>query len=149
LAAGLIAAALAAAVLSPGPAAVAQEGAPLRYTITPTGEGFVRLDTETGTTTHCSQSEGVWRCDPPVYGESELEARLAALNDKIDALGRDLAALAGRLPAAPPTMSPPAAEERPEVQLPTYRPAAPNFFERALERLFLLVGGMKEELARD
>ncbi len=136
---------MAAAMVAPG--AWAQE--PLRYTITPADEGFVRLDTQTGAITHCASADGIWRCAPPLYAESEIDARLRTLDERIEGLGAQLTALAGRVaeltPAAPPR-SPTSevvaelpAEPEPEG------PAAdvPNFLEQALDRLFRLVGGMK------
>jgi hypothetical protein len=129
--------------------ASAQE--PLRYTISPADEGFVRLDTQTGTVTHCAPAGDVWRCDPPLYAESEVDARLRALDEKIEGLGAELAALAGRVaeittPVAPPAPPPDVVAELPtEPAPPAEAPAAdaPNFFEQAIDRLFRLVGGMK------
>lgn len=122
-------------------------GEPLRYSISPTSEGFVRLDAVTGTMTHCRVVAELWRCDPPAYSESEIDARLRELDAKIEGLGAQLATLAGRVPAATQVVVAPEPEtilEPPIASVPEPTHASgPNFFERALDRLFKLVGGMK------
>ncbi|MCC6984492.1 MAG: hypothetical protein IT535_14585 [Bauldia sp.] len=146
----MAAAVLAASALPFAPGAWAQE--PLRYTITPADEGFVRLDTQTGAITHCASADGIWRCAPPLYAESEIDARLRVLDERIEGLGVELATLAGRLaemaaPLAPPAQLPDFVAELPAAPMPppAEPPAAngPNFFEEAIDRLLRLVGGMK------
>ncbi len=58
--------------------AAAEDNAPAagRYQLAPgEGSGFVRLDTRTGTVSHCRQQAGVWRCDPIVEFGADGQAR--------------------------------------------------------------------------
>ena len=78
-----------------------------RYRITPSEEGFTRLDTETGAISHCGKRDGVWYCEPLAGAEADLERRLdrlagevARLSDQIAALSAGIESLARRLDAA-------------------------------------------------
>ncbi len=53
---------------------------PGRYTIAPSETGFVRMDTQTGRSSHCGKRDGTWICEPI----AEVGARI---EDKVDALG--------------------------------------------------------------
>ncbi len=146
----LIAALAAGLALPFGGEAIAQgraAGETLRYSISPTDEGFVRLDAVTGTMTHCRVVAELWQCDPPAYAESEIDARLRELDAKIEGLGAQLATLAGRVPAVAQVAVAPDPEAVPEPPIASVpEPAAetvPNFFGQVLHRLFTLVGGMK------
>jgi hypothetical protein len=100
------------ATAAPAVSAAAQDVQPPagRFQLSPgDGSGFVRLDTRTGSVSHCRQDAGVWRCEPIL--DSGLADRLGALSDKVDRLSSDLgdlslrvdtlAAGAGPLPVAP------------------------------------------------
>ncbi len=79
----------------------AQDAAPPagRYQLTSGADsGFVRLDTRTGSVSHCSQNDsGVWQCDPIM--DSGLADRLTTLSDKVDRLSADLGRLSLRVDA--------------------------------------------------
>ena len=68
----------------------AQPGPPGRYAIVPAGEGFVRLDTQTGMVSHCGRQEGHWRCEPAVESSGEVFAALESLDEKLVALGEQV-----------------------------------------------------------
>ena len=69
-----------------------------RFQLSPgDGGGFVRLDTRTGSVSHCRQEAGVWRCEPIL--DSGLADRLSALSDKVDRLSTDLDDLSLRVDA--------------------------------------------------
>ena len=77
-----------------------------RYRITPSEEGFTRLDTETGAISRCGKRDGVWYCEPLAEADSGLERRLdgfvrevARLSDKVDTLSLRIESLARRLDA--------------------------------------------------
>lgn len=55
-------------------------GLPGRYAIAPAGEGFVRLDTQTGTVSHCERQQGQWLCEPAVESSGEIFSALTGLN---------------------------------------------------------------------
>ncbi|GBE42949.1 hypothetical protein BMS3Bbin10_01020 [bacterium BMS3Bbin10] len=66
--------------------ALAQETAPGRYTMTPTAEGLLRLDTQTGEVSLCSKLAGNWTCrsvpDDRIALENEID-RLNAENRRL------------------------------------------------------------------
>lgn len=70
-----------------------------RYQITPSEEGFTRLDTETGSLSHCGKRDGVWYCEPLAGPDSALERRLDGLAGEVARLAANLDALAARVDA--------------------------------------------------
>lgn len=70
-----------------GGAALAETG---RYTMTPSKDGVVRLDTETGEVSLCDGVAGAWSCRP-------VEDNSAAMKQKIEQLERENAELKARL----------------------------------------------------
>ncbi|QPF85489.1 hypothetical protein IC762_03920 [Bradyrhizobium genosp. L] len=82
--------AIAAAILAGG-AAMAQPAPDTengRYTLSPAGEGFLRLDTRTGAVSTCSNSSSGWACYTVPDERAALDAeigRLQADNDKLKA----------------------------------------------------------------
>ncbi len=116
-----LAAAFGLVALSP-PAAGQDAG---RYQAQPTAEGFIRLDTRTGATSHCTRDEGVWRCQPVIEDVGALSAR-------VDALAADVGDLAARMDA-------PAAD----AGAPEARAADRGFLVAAMERLMELVRTLK------
>jgi hypothetical protein len=75
----------------------AKAGAPSsensRYSMTPTADGFLRLDTRTGAVSLCKVENGAARC------QAAVEER-AALQDEIERLARQNDALKSKPPAA-------------------------------------------------
>jgi len=128
--------------------ALAQEtgSASGRYQITPNDEGFTRLDTETGSLSHCAKHDGVWKCAPLAGSESglaqkvdRLAGEVARLSAAVDALSARLDGLATRLDAMParPEKSATAPESQSDEQL--------NFAERVMQRVFDMVRALKHE----
>ena len=70
-----------------------------RYQIAPDGDGFVRLDTETGALSHCERSDGVWHCAIVVEDRVEIDERIAALQEEMASLKANLKELGDRLAA--------------------------------------------------
>jgi hypothetical protein len=119
-----------------------------RYAVSPSDDGFIRLDTETGATTHCGRREGVWRCDVLAEDRSALEAKIDALGDKVAALSAEvdkLAASVAALQAAqsetakPPTAPPPLTEEDRQID------QASRFAERLMHRFFDMIRALKRD----
>ncbi len=111
--------------------ASAQEVETGRYAIEPSVDGFIRLDTETGSISHCARRDGVWRCDILAEDRSaidELAAEVKALGGRLD----DLSARMDALEAGDRAVAPPEAVE-----------PAPGFAELLIQRLFDLVRDMK------
>jgi hypothetical protein len=65
----------------------AQDDSGLRFEIAPSGAGVTRVDTRTGTVSHCSQNGAVWVCEA-VAGPSPARAGRASTSASI----RNLAA---------------------------------------------------------
>lgn len=104
-----------------------------RYTMTPTPEGFVRLDTRTGAVALCTTAGGVASC----RGAPEERD---ALQNEVDRLTRENAELKTRLAAAP---------KRPGgLELPKEEDVdkALNFAEKFMRRLMRI---MREEEPKD
>ncbi len=74
-----------AAILS-GPSAANAADAPGSYTMTPTDDGALRLDTRTGAVSACSRTEDGWECRAVVDDRQELQKqldRLARQNERL------------------------------------------------------------------
>jgi hypothetical protein len=119
-----------------------------RYAISANGEGFVRLDTESGAISHCDLQDGVWYCAPLIDDPSAVDRQLGLLSEQVSELSRqigllaeDLDTLQGRIEAAETAESP--AIRRPARD----GPQAPGFAEQVMRRLFDLVREIKLEEA--
>ncbi len=67
-------------------AAFAEGDKPGRYVMTPSGDGMVRLDTETGDVSLCAKKDGDWACQPaPETGKA-----LRSENDRLIAENKGL-----------------------------------------------------------
>jgi outer membrane murein-binding lipoprotein Lpp len=71
-----------------------------RYAVQPSDDGFIRLDTQTGTVSHCGRHEGVWFCEKLTEDRTALEQRIDELAAKVADLSRQVETLAARLPRA-------------------------------------------------
>lgn len=96
-----------------------------RYQAQPTGDGFIRLDTRTGATSHCTRDDGVWRCQP-------VTEDVGALSARVDALAADVAAVAARVDALAADAGAPQAQTGDR-----------GFLVAAMERLMELVRTLK------
>ncbi|MCX5580310.1 hypothetical protein [Kaistia terrae] len=128
---------------APGPSDSARTG---RYTMVPAEGGFVRLDTETGTVSHCRRGDAttgsVWTCAAIPENVLSRPDPAVALSDKVDALSREVAALRSRLDDVDGRMKTRA------VAPPTGDPEldrALNFSEELMSRFFGMVREMKRE----
>lgn len=87
--------AIAAAVLVGGGGAAAQAALDTengRYTLSPAGNGFLRLDTRTGAVSTCSNSNGGWACYTVPDERAALDAEIGRLQADNDKLKAELAA---------------------------------------------------------
>lgn len=128
-----------------GHSAVAEDAGAGRYQIAPDGDGFVRLDTETGALAHCDRSDGVWRCAVVAEDRSAVDRRIVELQEELAALRGDLTALSERLAALEegeeeaPATSDNLAESEKEFD------EALSFAERMMRRFFDMVRELKNE----
>lgn len=121
-----------------------------RYTMVPAEGGFVRLDTETGTVSHCRRGEAsggsVWTCAAIPEDVLSRPDPVVAMSGKVDDLEREVADLRDRLDdlegrLAAPTSAPPSGD--PELD------RALNFSEELMSRFFGMVREMKRETNGD
>jgi hypothetical protein len=149
---------------SPVAAQVVTEAPPPgRYTIAPEGDGFLRLDTQSGAVSHCRKdASGTWVCAPLAEVEraavteeiAALSRRISTLSAQLDALSRDVARLQRRAgleaePAPQTTPLPPPAKQ--ELHMPGISDADRAELERALGFMDILMrrfSNMVEEMKR-
>lgn len=111
--------------------AIAQDGE--RYRLERTENGFVRMDTQTGRMSFCTDGSGELVCrDAGGEGRSEQD-RIEALAERVEALERRLAALEGG-----GTNSLPSEEEFEQTM---------SFMERFLRRFMGIVKDLESETA--
>ena len=72
---------------------------PGRYAIAPSEKGFVRMDTQTGRSSHCGKRDGTWFCEPIAEVGAHVEAKVDAVAGALGALERHMDELAARLDA--------------------------------------------------
>jgi hypothetical protein len=120
------------ALLMTGAAAAwAAADVPGRYTLTPNGSGFVRLDTQTGQVSECTGAPSSLICkstpDERAALQSEID-RLTVENDKLRALG-------------------PANDVQPQLSIPSDKDVdrAFGFLERMIKRFKGLIEEMRKE----
>ena len=53
-----------------------------RYQLHQTPDGFMRLDTQTGSIAHCRQKSGTWQCDDLATSAGADQAEVTALREK-------------------------------------------------------------------
>jgi hypothetical protein len=68
-----------------------------RYQLHRTGDGFMRLDTETGSVAHCRQKDAKWHCDNLDGGSAASPADVAELKRRNQLLEKRVARLEARL----------------------------------------------------
>jgi hypothetical protein len=66
-----------------------------RYTMTPTKDGVVRLDTETGEVSLCEAVSGQWACHPIEDNSSQMKQRIEQLERENAELKSQLASKGG------------------------------------------------------
>jgi hypothetical protein len=118
-----------------GNSAFAADAAPQgRYTLTPNGAGFVRLDTQTGQVSECTGAPANLICKSTPDERAALMAEIDRLQGKIDAWDA----------AAP---APAADQQSLELNLPDDKQVdkAFNFLERMIKRFKGLVEEMRKE----
>jgi hypothetical protein len=70
---------------------MAQQTASGRYTMTPSGEGMLRLDTQTGAVSHCMQDTGRWVCKSIADDRNALENEIDRLSNENRQMRAELA----------------------------------------------------------
>ncbi len=81
-----------------------------RYTMSPTDDGFVRLDKQTGAMAQCTRNDGVWACKPMADSQGELQKEIDELRAENKSLRKqvdDLEETLGIGPTPPDDSGPP------------------------------------------
>src|SRR5262245_32198448 len=100
-----------------------------RYAVQPSDDGFIRLDTQTGTVSHCGRREGVWFCEKLTEDQTALEKRIDELAAKVESLSKQVETLAPR-PA-------------PAAGVPAKLVENSGFTTRLMRRFYVLIRRMK------
>ena len=135
---------------TPAASSAADEAGVGRYTMVPAEGGFVRLDTQTGTVSHCRRGDAaagsVWTCAAIPENVLSTPDPAVALAGKVDALEREVATLRGRLDAVEGGLKAKGTAQSsgdPELD------RALNFSEELMSRFFGMVREMKRETDGD
>lgn len=122
-----------------------------RFTMSPSGDGFVRLDRQSGAMDFCSRQGGTWTCEPMAENQGNLKEELARKDKEIESLKAEkkhLEEMQGLGGPAPESSGP-------EDSLPLPPPNAPSLKvpdEKDVDRMFDYVEGMikkfKERIKR-
>jgi hypothetical protein len=131
---------VAALLLAAAPAVAEDAGAPGRYAIQPSDDGFVRLDTESGAVSHCRRTDNIWRCQPIADDKAILSDKIDTLTEQVESLTAELGRLKTEIdnlsetraakPTATPTLS---QDDEKEFD------RAMGFAERLMKRFFDMV----------
>jgi hypothetical protein len=111
---------IAAAFLAAAPAFAVETGTG-RFQLEKAGEGFIRLDRETGQVSLCTSTGGTWSCNYVAESDPPVDAALPqSVEDRLTAIEQRLGAL----------------EERPSVSLPSDQDVnrALDIFGRFMDR---------------
>ena len=108
--------------------------APGRYTLTPSTNGYVRLDTQTGQVSECSGAATALVCKSTPDERAAMQAEIDRLQSQVDALKT----------TAPLTA---ADGKSPEINIPSDKDVdkAFNFVERMIKRFKGLIEEMRKE----
>lgn len=122
-----------------------------RFTMSPSGDGFVRLDRQTGAMDFCSRQGSDWKCAPMAESQGSLRDELASKDKEIEALKDEkkrLEDMLGSGDTAPDAARPEGSPAIPPPPGPTLK--VPD--EKDVDRMFDYVEGMikkfKERIER-
>ncbi|MDE2375857.1 hypothetical protein [Bradyrhizobium sp.] len=138
----------------------APDGENGRYTMTPTPEGVLRLDTRTGTVSTCSKNGAGWACYAVPDERSALDAEIGRLQAEVEKLKAELAAgprVSGKIDDAMPksdSLKPPEpkaaeGERKFEIPLPSDQDVdrVMSFLERAWRRLIEMANRVQKDVS--
>ena len=115
----------------------ADSATPIRYTLTPSANGFVRLDTQTGQVSECTGPAANLVCKSTPDERVAMQAEIDRLQKQID----DLKTAAND--------AQPAVEPGPQITIPSDKEVdkAFNFMERMVKRFKGLIQEMRDDPA--
>ena len=106
-----------------------------RYTMAPTKDGFVRLDTRTGTVSLCNRVDGRWSCGAISKEQSDLENEVVRLRSENARLRRKLKLAARQKQGTGSPYAPGSDSGRLELPSDEDVDRVLGFFERTMKRL--------------
>lgn len=131
-----------------------------RYTMTPTPEGVLRLDTRTGTVSTCSKNDAGWACYAVPDERAALDAEIGRLQSELEKLKRQLAegpTVSGKIDEALPksdSLKQPQpkvseGERKLEIPLPSDQDVdrMVSFLERAWRQLIEMANRVQKDLS--
>lgn len=121
---------------------------PGRFEMNETDDGFLRLDTKTGTVSVCHRKATEWVCESVADERAALEGEIERLSEENAGLRERVAALErGTGEAARPREKDGAGSETLELELPSKQDMdkVMSFFEDAMRRLKDMVDNLKQE----
>lgn len=141
--------------------ASAQESASGRYTMTPSGEDMLRLDTKTGAVSRCAREAGTWICESVADDQKALQNEIDRLSIENERLASELAR-AGR-DAPPGERAPPDVPQADAPQPDAPQAQAPRswlpddaqmeeltaFFKKIMRRFKQMAEDMQADAPRD
>jgi hypothetical protein len=153
-----IVAAVCLAGLAPAVAAETPDAENGRYTLQPSGDGMLRLDTRTGTVSNCSNSAAGWACYAVPDERAALDAEIGRLqteNEKLKAqlASREQATAPGKIEDALPKSdrAPNTAEGQRKIEIPLPSDQdmdrVMSFLERAWRRLIDMASRVQKDAA--
>ncbi|TPQ41567.1 hypothetical protein C2U70_02515 [Bradyrhizobium guangdongense] len=131
-----------------------------RYTMTPTPEGVLRLDTRTGTVSTCSKNGTGWACYAVPDERTALDAEIGRLQAEVEKLKAQVAAgptVSGKIDEALPKSDPlkksepkvADGERKIEIPLPSDQDVdrVMSFLERAWRRLIEMANRVQKDVS--
>jgi hypothetical protein len=119
-----------------------------RYTFSPSGDGMIRLDTRTGTVSHCSNSASGWACYAVPDERKALDDEIGRLQAENDKLKAQLAS-AGK--PGDKAIGPNAAEKERKIEIPLPSDQdvdrVMSVLQRAWKRLVEMANQMQKDLS--
>jgi len=139
--------------IEPAPGHQADRGAVAvpggRFSFQSVDGGLLRLDSQSGQVAFCGPRTAGWTCQPVPEERAALEAEIARLQDDLDRLRRDTAAL--REPPRPPAdVAPSAKPAEPKLKLPSGEDLERTraAIEEAWQRLMEMIVNLQRDIMR-
>ena len=154
----LVVAATCLAGLAPAVAAETLETENGRYTLQPSGDGMIRLDTRSGTVSHCSNSAAGWACYAVPDERAAMDAEIGRLQGENAKLKAQLAArepapgkIEDALPKSDKELKPGVAEGQRKIEIPLPSDQdmdrVMSFLERAWRRLIDMANRVQKDVS--
>ena len=152
----LLVAAACLAGLAPAIAAETPDTENGRYTLQPSGDGMIRLDTRTGTVSNCSNSAAGWACYAVPDERAALDAEIGRLQVENDKLKAQLASrepapgkIEDALPKSDKAPNSADGQRKIEIPLPSDQDMdrVMSFLERAWRRLIDMANRVQKDAA--